>query len=163
MIQSFKGIYLPFSNFFQIPDAHITVSIPNGERNGLPKKMSCPTSEHAFMACKTLDPHFRVKIIQAKTPLKAKRLGRKVKLRDDWDTLKFDAMYYILRQKFERSTVCRRVLFSTGDQKLVEGNTWHDNIWENCTCGRPSCLPLGGNALGNTLMRVRKELLNEGF
>ena len=90
-------------------------------------------------------------------------LGRALRLRDDWETIKYQAMYFILRQKFERSAFCRKVLLGTGDARLVEGNTWHDNIWGNCTCMRPSCIPEGRNMLGNTLMRVREELCSEGW
>lgn len=44
----------------------------------------------------------------------------------------------------------------TGDQELVEGNHWHDNIWGNCVCDR--CVNIvGQNWLGQILMQVRKD------
>ena len=59
-------------------------------------------------------------------------------------------MYEIVLQKF-RSTAMYSLLKSTGEQELVEGNSWGDTYWGVCK-GE------GKNKLGKILMRVRTEL-----
>lgn len=114
-----------------------------------------PTSEHAFQAAKTLDKLAIEKIRMAKTPGKAKRLGRKVVLRDDWDTVRILIMERIVRSKFSNDTALKEKLLATGDQELIEGNHWGDTFWGVCE-------GIGENNLGKLLMRVRK-YLREGL
>ena len=47
-------------------------------------------------------------------------------------------------------------LLATGDEEVVEGNTWHDRYWGRCKCVKHEgeCL----NWLGRILMRVRADL-----
>ena len=115
-----------------------------------------PTNEHFFQAMKTLDQTERQKIANAETPGMAKRLGRHVQLRPDWEKIKVDVMRTGLMLKFTDAALAKKLL-DTGDEELVEGNWWHDNTWGNCHC--PKCSRLGGrNLLGMLLMEVRKEL-----
>jgi len=115
-----------------------------------------PTVEHAFVACKSNDPEFRVKVQLAATPAQAKRLGRDVEIRPDWDDVKLECMLDLLRQKFVRKQF-RGLLLATGDEELVEENTWHDQYWGKCVCPRHASQP-GQNHLGKLLMQIRKEL-----
>jgi predicted NAD-dependent protein-ADP-ribosyltransferase YbiA (DUF1768 family) len=47
-------------------------------------------------------------------------------------------------------------LLSTGDALLVETNTWHDNSFGDCECGkREPCAAPGQNQLGIILMQIR--------
>lgn len=108
------------------------------------------SSEHAFQAAKTLDEVERDRIAQSPTPYKAKRLGRKVKLRNDWDQVKLDVMEKILRNKFTDKNL-KHALLETGDAELIEGNTWGDTYWGVCR-GK------GQNHLGKLLMKIRDEL-----
>jgi ribA/ribD-fused uncharacterized protein len=119
-----------------------------------------PTAEHAFQAYKTDDLAQRMLIRQASTPKLAKRLGRQAPLRPDWERGKVEVMRQVLREKFrpERSGMLAGMLARTGDAWLVEGNTWHDNVWGSCRCGRPACNKPGQNMLGQLLMEVREEL-----
>jgi ribA/ribD-fused uncharacterized protein len=110
-----------------------------------------PTSEHAYMAAKTLNPEERAKILACPTPGKAKRLGRKVTLRKGWDDIKVSIMEGIINDKYERSPELQAKLIATGDEKLVEGNDWGDTFWGVCK-GQ------GKNHLGRILMRVRDRL-----
>ena len=115
-----------------------------------------PTVEHAFQAAKTLIPEEREEIRKAETPGKAKRMGRAVTLRPDWEEVKTDVMRECLRSKFRFAPLAID-LINTGDEELVEGNTWHDNCWGNCTCEQCANKP-GENRLGKLLMEIRKEL-----
>jgi ribA/ribD-fused uncharacterized protein len=118
------------------------------------KGLIYPTVEHAFQAAKTLDDAEREWVRQCKAPGQAKRMGKKVTLREDWDEIKVEAMYQMVRMKF-RIPVLRKLLLNTGEAKLIEGNTWHDNFWGDCKCG--NCKNRGRNQLGMILERVRKE------
>lgn len=84
-------------------------------------------------------------------PSEAKRLGRRVKLRDDWEEVKELVMYEICYHKFNQNPDIKRMLLNTGDAELIEGNTWGDCIWGVCN-------GVGNNLLGKILMRVRNEL-----
>ena len=109
-----------------------------------------PSVEHAFAAAKTLDPELRAKVREAGDPDRTKRLGRKLKLRADWDDVKVDIMRELLRDKFS-SPALAEALLDTGDAALVEDNTWGDTFWGMCR-GR------GENMLGRLLMEVRGEI-----
>lgn len=118
-----------------------------------------PTSEHAFNAGKTLDEEQRLWIASSSTPRQAKQRGRSVQLRPDWDErVRFEVMTDVLLAKFTCRPERVEALLSTGDAQLVEGNTWHDNAWGDCRCGRPACTAPGHNYLGKTLMILRDEL-----
>lgn len=112
------------------------------------------TSESAFQAAKTLDPEIRKQFTQM-APGPAKRKGRTLELRADWEAVKEDVMYRILKAKFTPDYM-KQLLLETGDEYLEEGNTWHDNIWGNCSCPKCRDIP-GANRLGKLLMRVRDE------
>jgi ribA/ribD-fused uncharacterized protein len=118
-----------------------------------------PTVEHAFQAAKTLDPEMRKMIAAAPTPGKAKRMGREVKLRDDWEQVKTDVMKECLISKFKFPPL-RAELLATGNEELMEGNWWHDNTWGNCLCSKCQDTP-GRNMLGMLLMEVRSEIRYE--
>lgn len=118
-----------------------------------------PTAEHAFQAAKTLDKMDQAAIYSAKSPVLAKRLGRRVQLRDDWDEFRLEAMEHIVRSKFSNLFGEREIyLLSTNGHELVEGNYWHDQFWGDCTCRRRFCKEPGENNLGKILMKVREEL-----
>lgn len=111
------------------------------------------TSEHAYQASKTGYPDKEEEIRLAETPWKAKKLGQSVRLRPKWDFLKDRVMYNILMSKFSQNEDLKEKLLATGDEILVEGNTWGDKYWGVCD-GE------GKNVLGILLMRVRQELQN---
>lgn len=85
------------------------------------------------------------------TPAAAKRMGRKVVMRPDWDTVKFDIMLDLVRRKFLGHPDLREMLLATGDEQLIEGNYWGDRVWGVCD-------GTGENWLGRHLMTVRQEL-----
>ena len=115
-----------------------------------------PTVEHWFQAWKTTDLEIHKAIAAAPTPGKAKRMGRKVDLRPDWEQIKIEVMRAGLRYKFENPEL-RAKLLATGNEPLMEGNTWHDNTWGNCFC--PKCIGIHGqNLLGALLMETREKI-----
>jgi len=112
-----------------------------------------PTVEHAYQASKTKEPYERKKIRFAKTAGKAKRYGKHVILRQDWEEVKLQIMESLVRQKFTKYKDLCEQLLATGDAKLAEGNWWHDTFWGVCN-------GVGRNHLGKILMKVRNELNN---
>lgn len=110
-----------------------------------------PTVEHAFQAAKTLDPESRERIRLAASPADAKRLGRRVRMRSDWNTLRLTVMRECLRMKFRPGSRYAEMLLATGDAELIEGNTWGDRFWGVCDA-------TGENHLGRMLMEMRREL-----
>lgn len=109
-----------------------------------------PTVEHMFQALKSLSPVERMSIAAAATPGQAKRMGRRVSLRGDWETVKVDVMRTALQLKFSDPTL-RAQLIATGDAELIEGNTWNDTFWGVCR-------GTGRNMLGTLLMELRSSL-----
>ena len=86
-------------------------------------------------------------------PGKAKRLGRRATIREDWDDIKSVVMRYIVAQKFTQNPELMQMLRDTCTAELIEGNNWHDNVWGICQC--PKCENTGQNLLGKILMEIR--------
>jgi ribA/ribD-fused uncharacterized protein len=117
-----------------------------------------PSAEHAFQAGKVDDLAVREAIARVATPQGAKLRGRRLQLRDGWDDrLRFEVMAGVLRAKFTASPVRMAALLATAPAVLVEGNSWHDQTWGDCCCGRPACRARGENHLGRSLMTLRDE------
>ncbi len=64
-------------------------------------------------------------------------------------------MEQVLHAKFGDPELADQ-LVSTHPHQLVEGNTWHDQFWGDCHCGR--CPGDGENMLGVALMELRAKL-----
>ena len=118
------------------------------------------SSEAAWQAQKCIDEESK-KIFQTKTPSEAKALGRRVKLRPAWDTIKYEIMIKVCYAKFSQNLSLKKILLSTNEEMLIEDTTgWHDNLWGNCDC--PKCKNIiGQNLLGHALMTVREKLKAE--
>lgn len=112
--------------------------------------VSYPTVEHAYQAAKTLDYKLREQVNSIMKPGGAKRWGRKVALRYDWEIVKQAVMLSLLRWKFARQPLRGRLL-ATGRATLIEGNVWGDTYWGLCE-------GVGENKLGVLLMQVREEM-----
>lgn len=109
------------------------------------------STEHAYQAAKTEDAAQRRRIREAQKPGDAKRLGKQVKMRTDWEQIKVGVMKDLVRQKFTNHKELKEKLLATGDAHLEETNTWNDTFWGVCK-GK------GQNHLGKILMEVREEL-----
>lgn len=81
----------------------------------------------------------------------AKRLGRTIRLRDNWEQSKKGFMYTVCLAKFTQNENLGKRLLATGDRILIEGNTWGDTEWGVCN-------GVGKNLLGKILMKVREEI-----
>lgn len=137
MIDNFHGKYFFLSNFFCIPVKYGGLTFTNTEAAFHSEK--CPSRSFEFVNL---------------NPSEAKRLGRHVTLRPDWESVKDDIMLDVIRAKFAQHPDLAQKLLETGDEELVEGNTWGDRYWGVCK-GE------GKNMLGKILMRVREELRGE--
>lgn len=139
MIGTFKGPYRWLSNF------HLCTIVYEG--------IEYPSTEHAFQAAKSTNSAVRRWICESPTPSVAKARGKELDLRPDWEEIKIDVMREITRIKFQHADLRERLLM-TGQQELVEGNTWGDNFWGVCR-------GVGHNHLGKILMEVRAEIRRE--
>ena len=136
-IESFVGEHRFLSNFFPVEIAY------QGD--------VYPSIEHAYQAAKTSSKAERDKIREARTSGMAKRLGRRVTLRPDWEAVKLSIMHTLVFQKFANNKVLKAELLATGDSQLVEGNYWRDTFW-GVYRGK------GENHLGKILMKVRDQI-----
>lgn len=132
-IGEFTGEWRFLSNFYASP---LTI-----------EGITYPTVEHAFQAGKTLNVDQRLAVSKCRTAAEAKRMGRTVTMRADWDTARVKVMTRLVGLKF-RDPQLRAQLLATGDTELVEGNAWNDTFWGVCR-GR------GENHLGKILMQIR--------
>jgi ribA/ribD-fused uncharacterized protein len=109
-----------------------------------------PSVEHAFQAAKATNSTDRERIRKCLTPKDAKRLGRVIKLREDWESVKIAHMEMFVEEKFKEPEL-RQWLLATGDAELVEGNSWGDRFWGKYN-------GVGENHLGRILMKARARI-----
>jgi ribA/ribD-fused uncharacterized protein len=152
LITSFKGRYAFLSNFNHTPFSYAG--------------HDWPTAEHAFQAGKAASLFDFQKVRQAGSPGEAKRLGRSIPCREDWEQVKRELMLSILLAKFSDPDL-RHQLVATMPAMLIEENTWGDLYWGAVRWGmvKLSGGPLfqaddrsmwvGHNWLGRLLMVVR--------
>ena len=142
MIASFDKEYSFLSNFYTSKIEYEGLTFLN--------------TEAAFHAQKTLDLTERKEFTML-NPSEAKKKGRRLLLRKDWEEVKDEIMYEINMAKFTQNIDLKKKLLDTNEEELIEGNWWHDNYWGDCSCDK--CKEIKGrNTLGNILMRIRKEL-----
>jgi N-glycosidase YbiA len=109
--------------------------------------LSFPSVEHAYQAAKTLDQDARLRVAKLAAPGQAKRAGRSLALRLDWEDVKLNVMRQLLLLKFA-DTALMTQLQATAPAELLEGNTWGDRFWGVCNGD-------GLNHLGKMLMAIR--------
>jgi ribA/ribD-fused uncharacterized protein len=138
MIDLFRGDNFFLSNFYPCT---ITIS-----------KEIYPSVEHAYQALKSTDPKIRLSFQNPElTPGKAKRMGKDIVLRKDWELIKINIMHTLVLKKFKDKELARK-LIDTFPEQLVEGNPWGDIFW-GVSDGK------GLNNLGKILMGVRDILM----
>jgi N-glycosidase YbiA len=123
-ITEFRGEYRFLSNFWPC-------AVPIGG-------ITYPSSEHAYQAHKTLDHRAREAMAALSTPGDAKRAGKVLDLRTDWERVKKAVMLQVVLVKFMKHADLAKLLVATGDASLQEGNHWHDNFWGVCRCAQPT-------------------------
>lgn len=141
MINNFRNKYNFLSNFYPCEIEYDGKTYQN--------------SEAAFQAQKTLNEEEKDQFTDL-NPSAAKRLGRRVQLRTDWEDIKLDVMYNVVYQKFKQNDDIRCKLLNTGDEELIEGNTWRDTYWGMYKNKDGNFV--GENHLGKILMKVRDDL-----
>lgn len=152
-INSFTGEYRFLSNFYPSPFVW--------------RGVAWPTVEHAYQAAKTSSmeddtiPESTLMWLLGtrRTAGEAKRWGRSVARRPDWEDVKLSIMKELLQAKFRYGVrlfkpSARDLLLATGDAELIEGNDWGDRFWGVCN-------GVGENHLGRLLMEVREEELRK--
>ena len=142
VINSFTGKYRFLSNFWPC----------DVEMDGFKYK----SVEAAYQASKTDIPALRTPFTNL-SPSGAKQLGKKLKLRPNWNQVKLVVMHKLLIQKFWPPTQVDRtelgtLLAETYPKELIEGNYWGDTFW-GVSSG------VGENHLGKLLMALRDHLL----
>ncbi len=167
-IDLFKYKYMCFSNF--------------SNHEVFYKGITYKNSEAAFQAQKFEDENVK-QLFKSLDPSKAKALGRskviflntegeyyknklpsdigqrsnkftKHTMRSDWDKIRVEKMYQIVKNKYEQNSCIKELLLSTGERELIEGNTWGDKFWGKVA-------GVGSNFLGRILMQIRYELRNQ--
>lgn len=132
----FRGVYGFLSNFYTSP---ITVD-----------GMTFSCVEAAFQAAKTTNPAQKQWFVGLDGSA-AKRLGRRVSLRPDWEAVKLGVMLNLLRKKFYDPKFAAQLV--AVEEEIIEDNDWGDTFWGVCN-GR------GLNWLGQLLTQVREEIIN---
>lgn len=143
MINGFKGEYKFLSNFYKKDILY----------NGILYK----SSEHAYQALKSTNKEDHDLVSNQQSPRMSKKIGSKIKVRSDWEDIKYNIMMDILRVKF-KDPILSKMLLNTNNKFLKETNNWHDNTWGDCVCDK--CKENGKNWLGEILMKIRKENKN---
>jgi len=142
-VMTFRGKYAFLSNMYEV----------NFEWDG----RRYHNSEAAFQSAKSLDASQR-DLFSDMNGVTAKRAGKKVQLRPDWERVKDNIMEEVVRAKFSQNPQLAKMLIDTGDMELQEGNRWHDTYW-----GVDVVSGKGENHLGIILMKIRAELGGEAY
>lgn len=135
-IDSFREKYRFLSNFYMSPVTIDGITYTSGEA--------------AFQAQKSTDPKVK-ESFTCLNPSEAKKKGRRVALRADWEEVKLDVMAKVVEAKFSQNPILRLKLRKTGSAQLEEGNTWGDRYWGTMN-------GTGKNHLGQILMTTRSRL-----
>ncbi len=112
-----------------------------------------PSVEHAYVAAKTLDQGERIPLLSM-TAGQAKRYGRTINIRPDWDEYRLEVMFLLLSLKFSNHELADKLVAII--EPIVEDNHWHDNFWGNCV----HCPGDGRNELGQMLTRIRDGIIS---
>lgn len=108
------------------------------------------STEAAYQAAKCRHSYDRQQFTGVNAS-KAKRMGRQITIREDWDEVKFSIMLELCTYKFSRNSELRKKLLETGNKYIEETNWWGDTYWGVCN-GK------GENKLGQILMIIRSNL-----
>ena len=136
MINRFRGEYYFLSNFYESPILYDGIQYQNAEAAFQAQKCAIKADRHAFSGLNATE---------------AKKLGRQVSLRSDWESVKVNIMRDVVRTKFLKNPELSQKILATSEEYLEEGNTWGDRVWGTVNGS-------GANLLGKILMEVREEL-----
>jgi hypothetical protein len=137
-IRSFRGKHSFLSNFYI---CNVTIDDETYE-----------TTEHYYQSQKATNEAVRKAIASASSAKVAKKMGRNIVCRTDWDDVKDTVMLKALRAKFSIPELAK-MLVDTGNAIIEESNEWGDVYW-----GIDSDTGKGQNKLGKMLMQIRDEI-----
>jgi ribA/ribD-fused uncharacterized protein len=141
MIYRFRKDFFFLSNFYPLPEP---IEYSGYHFN---------TSETAYMSAKRHDNEWKLFCSTAE-PAIAKKKSHLVEIRPDWDSVKIQVMFDVVRLKFTIPQL-REMLLATESHEIVEGNNHNDCFWGvDLESGK------GRNFLGKILMKVRGEIRN---
>jgi len=155
VICEFTGSYRWLSNFWPSPIKIGTTAFP--------------TVEHAYQYEKCLsvieaDQKHNMalgeRILNARTPGEAKKLGRRAKVQAGWWNRRLGVMHILVLAKYDQNEELGAMLLSTKDADLYEGNRWGDAFWGVDLTKPPADGKFfhGENWLGRITMIVRSEI-----
>lgn len=136
MINHFRDKYYFLSNFYELPMEYDGIPYQNAEAAFQAQKCAIKADRYAFSNLNATE---------------AKKLGRQITLRPDWEDIKVGVMRDIVRMKFLENPELSQKLLATSGEYLEEGNTWGDRVWGTVNGS-------GANLLGQILMEIREEL-----
>lgn len=137
-IIQFTGINRFLSNFYPQEITWRGITFPSNENAYQADK----SSDEAVRQCFAKDGIFN-------TPWQAKKQGRLLQLRPNWEQEKVSLMADLVEVKFNVPELEKRLL-DTRNEELIEGNHWHDNFWGRCYC--PRCIQVFGDLRGRNLL-----------
>ena len=132
IIKEFRGDYYFLSNFYPV-----SIKVEDNTYSSV-------EAAYQAMKCKTKDQRKQFVGLSA---VQAKRLGKQIPLRDNWDKEKFRVMKHLLEIKFSNKNLKKR-LKETGDAFITHENYWKDTYW-GVYKGK------GKDILGKLLMQIR--------
>lgn len=143
----------PYSNFVGGPFLISTERAAFARPWGI-DLMSYKSVEHFFQAMKATNFEDHEAVRNAATPGLAKKIGRKITLRADWEHVKYEVMLVGLRAKFAER-VYKQVMIGDRNLMLAEDSPT-DFVWgiRDADGGFT-----GENLLGKALMEVRVPIL----
>ena len=110
-----------------------------------------PNAEAAFQCHKNLDDiDYINNQINSKNVVESKKYGNKIKVREDWDSIKIEIMEKVLRLKIEQHEDVRSNLLNTSLRPIIE-HTRDDCFWGDNGDGT------GFNIRGKLLTKIRND------
>lgn len=145
MIVLFRGEYGFLSNFYKCPIAY--------------KGHTFKCTESAFQSAKCVAPK-QIEKLATMDGHDAKKAVRHMTTipKEQWNEISINTMFEVNWIKYQ-DPILKEKLLATDGQILMEGNSWHDNFWGSCDCGRckngDPWEQTDKNYLGKTLMYIR--------
>lgn len=109
-------------------------------------------AEAAYQAMKSLDEEVKSRF-QEFSPYEAKKVGKTIQVRENWEDIKVSIMKTVVRKKFIANPHLGYKLKDTHPEMLIDSNRDNDRFW-----GVDIPNHVGENQLGKILMQIRSEL-----
>lgn len=130
-VTTFRGYYKELSNMY------------DGGYMVYYNEIGFRSVEAAFQAAKSLDEDIQ-RSLRDVTPVEAKAMGKKIKLRPDWEEVKYSIMETLIWQKIIKSKHIGKLI---NNKVIIHENTWNDTFWGTCN-------GVGENKLGVIIMNT---------